>query len=48
MPSWTLQFAFYVLKVFYHDNSMLRIKLKICLFQAILKIHFGKFFLNFA
>jgi hypothetical protein len=44
MLSWTLQFATFVLEVCYHGNSVLRIKLKICLFQATLKIPFGKFF----
>jgi hypothetical protein len=31
MLSWTLQFATFVLKICCHGNSMLRIKLKICL-----------------
>jgi hypothetical protein len=48
MLSWTLQVATIVLEVGYHGNSVLRIKFKICLFQAILKIPFGNFFLNFA
>jgi hypothetical protein len=44
MFSWTLQIATFVLKICCHGNSMLRIKLKICLFQVILKIPFGEIF----
>jgi hypothetical protein len=44
MLSWTLQFATFVLKVCCHGGGMLRINLKICLLQAILKITFGEFF----
>jgi hypothetical protein len=43
MLSWTLQCATFVLKVRHHGNSVLRIRLKICLFSAILKIHSGNF-----
>jgi hypothetical protein len=43
MLSWTLQCVTFVLKVRYHGNSVLRIRLKICLFSAILKIPYGIF-----
>jgi hypothetical protein len=39
MPSWTLQFTTFALKVRYHGDSVLRIiKLKICLYPTVSKI----------